>query len=428
MIKVGIAGIGTVGSGVVEVIQTHQSEGEPIRITKILEKNRNHAFVQTLDNTHPEWFANSLEEFVQSSEVDVIVETIGEPKFARALIESALTHKKHVVSANKDLFAVAGKELLELAQNNGVMCLFEASVAGAIPVIRLIQDYFSSKDLLQIRGIMNGTTNYILSAMDQAQLSFEVALQQAQELGFAEQDPTNDIKGYDARYKLVIVIWLVTKTWLPVEEITVEGIDHLQKPDFEYAQRRGRQIKLISYVKVLGTSLQAFVLPVMLPSADPISKISGSTNIIALQGRFSDEIAITGKGAGSLPTASAIVADLYKILRSQQKTHVLQEETQYELLPFSEYEFKHTLRFTVKDDLGIVGRIGTILGKYGISIYAVEQLPQYHQKIQPIIFTLTLESCEERIVQNAIQEINQLEFMEKPVSLLRELMDDHSQS
>ncbi len=423
-IHVAIAGLGTIGSGVATVIQDHATKGSAIQLVKVLENNPEGSYAKPLYQQHPNLFTDDYQSIVTDPNIDVIVETIGGCTFAKTLVEEALKHGKHVVSANKDLLATEGKGLLELAKQSQKHFLFEASVGGAIPIIRLLENYLSLSDIEAILGIVNGTTNYILSEMDVNNLSFETALSQAQAKGFAEQDPTNDIKGYDARYKMTILIYLATGMWLPVEAITVEGIDTLELPDFDYANRMSCKIKLIAYFSRENNQLQAFILPLMLPQEHTLAKVTGSTNIVAVKGKYSDEISIVGKGAGSHPTASAIVSDIYKTRGPVVPPPFRETDVLYQLKPFSEYVFKHTLRFDAYDQPGIVGHIGTTLAKHGINIYALEQLPQYHRHSgneDQVIFTLTLEACQEGLVQKAIEEINTAPYMAKSVFVLREL-------
>jgi homoserine dehydrogenase len=218
-IHVAIAGMGTIGSGVATIIQNHQANGAAIQLAKILEIDKEGAHARAFYENHPELFVEDIRIILNDPQIDVIVETIGGRGFAKTLIEKALKHGKHVVSANKDLIATDGQTLSSLAQQAQKHFLFEASVGGAIPVIRLMEDYLSHCDIQEVSGIVNGTTNYILSEMDLRGIAFERALQEAQQKGFAEQDPTNDVKGYDARYKIVILIYLTTGIWIPVEEL-----------------------------------------------------------------------------------------------------------------------------------------------------------------------------------------------------------------
>lgn len=423
-IRVAIAGLGTIGSGVATVIQDHRAKGAAVQLVKILEIDKKGPHARKFYSEQPDLFVEDLQKIVKDPHIDVIVETIGGRGFAKIVIEEALNHGKHVISANKDLIATDGHELLKLARQVQKYFLFEASVGGAVPVIHLMQNYFSLPDIQEISGIINGTTNYILSEMDQRGVSFEVALKEAQEKGFAEQDPTNDIKGYDARYKIVILIYLITGKWIPVEEVAVEGIDTLESPDFEYAARMNRKIKLVAYFCCKENQLRVFVTPLMIPQERTLAKITGSTNIITVTGRYSEEISLIGKGAGARPTASAIVSDIHKIRNATSPaapSWLIQPDY---ILPFSECVFKHTLRFDINDQPGIVGNIGNLLANYGINIYALEQLPQYHHRErgrEKTIFHLTLEACQEGIVQKAAAEINAASYMARPVFILREL-------
>tara|TARA_B100000945_G_scaffold305426_1_gene291891 strand:+ start:627 stop:1916 length:1290 start_codon:yes stop_codon:yes gene_type:complete len=426
-LNVAIAGFGTVGSGVAHVLSQHREHPDTkINLVGILEKYSQGVYASSMYNESPELFYENLEQLLEDKDVDVIVETIGGKDFAYDLILNALKKGKHVITANKDLIAVHGSELTTIARKNRRHLLFEAAVAGAIPVLRLLKDYLQVRDILGIKGILNGTTNYILSQMGSNNLTFDKALSQAKELGFAELDPTNDIKGFDARYKLVILTYLITGHWFLPEQITLEGIDHLELADFEYARRMGCEIKLIANLCLLEQGIQIYVLPVMIKKDQMLAKISGSTNAVTLSGKFSEDITLIGKGAGSLPTASAIVSDLNKVLRHPEPFLPPPITSELVLESMENICFRHTLRFEVRDHPGIFGHIGNIFEKHSINIFALEQLPKYHriekEGEEIVIFTLTIQSCMEGLVLKALKEINQAEFMLKPVVLLREIV------
>ena len=427
VLNVAIAGFGTIGSGVAHVLAQHSEHPDAkINLTGILERDTQGKYVQSWFEKNPELFYESPEQLLEDPEVDVIVETIGGSGFARELITKALQNGKHVITANKDLIAVHGAELMEVARKNGRHLLFEAAVAGAIPVLRLLKDYLQVQDIQGIRAILNGTTNYILSEMESNDLSFEQALSQAQDLGFAEQDPTNDIKGIDARYKLVILTYLITGQWFTPEQITLEGIDHLELADFEYAERMGRRIKLIATLRLSAQGVQVYVLPLMIEKDDILAKIAGSTNAVTLTGKYAEDITLIGKGAGSLPTASAIVADLNKVQSHPEPFAPPPVSRELAIESMDDISFRHTLRFEVRDHPGIFGHYGKIFERLSINIYALEQLPQYHrigkEGEETVIFTLTLQNCKEGLVQEALKEINQADYMLKPVVLLREIV------
>ena len=427
VLNVAIAGFGTIGSGVAHVLEQHSEHPDTkINLVGILERDTNGKYVRPWFEKRPELFYKNPEQLLEDSKVDVIVETIGGSGFARDLITKALQNGKHVITANKDLIAVHGAELIAVARKNGRHLLFEAAVAGAIPVLRLLKDYLQVQDIQGIRAILNGTTNYILSEMENNDLSFEKALSQAQELGFAEQDPTNDIKGIDARYKLVILTYLITGQWLAPEQITLEGIDHLELADFEYAERMGRRIKLIANLRLSDQGIQVYVLPLMIEKEDILAKIAGSTNAVTLSGKYAEDITLIGKGAGSLPTASAIVSDLNKVQNHPEPFPPPPTSRKLELESMDDISFRHTLRFEVRDHPGIFGHYGKIFERLSINIYALEQLPQYHrigkEGEETVIFTLTLQNCKEGLVLKALEEINQADYMLKPVVLLREIV------
>jgi len=426
-LNVAIAGLGTIGSGVAHVLEQHGKHSAPeINLRGILENNQNSNNVKLWLKKKPELFFKKPETIIENPEIDVIVETIGGKGFARELIIKSLENGKHVITANKDLIALHGNELIEIARKNDRHLLFEAAVAGAIPVLRLLKDYLHVQDIQELRGILNGTTNYILSEMEDKNISFDNALSQAQQMGFAEQDPTNDIKGIDARYKLVILTYLITGQWFDPEKISLEGIDHLDLADFEYAERMGKKIKLIAHLRLNNKDLQVYVLPLMIEKDDILAKISGSTNAITLSGKYADDITLIGKGAGSLPTASAIVSDLKKIQNNTRPLPPPSLTRELGIESMDKIKFRHTLRFEVRDHPGIFGHYGKIFERHSINIYALEQLPQYHkigkQGEEIVIFTLTLQGCNEGLVQKALDEINQAEYMRKPVVLLREII------
>ena len=428
VLNVAIAGFGTIGSGVAHVLAQHSEHPDAkLNLAGILERDTQGKFVRSWFENNPELFYESPEKLLEDPEVDVIVETIGGSGFAHELITKALQNGKHVITANKDLIAVHGAELIEVAQENGRHLLFEAAVAGAIPVLRLLKDYLQVQDIQGIRAILNGTTNYILSEMESNDLSFEEALSQAQDLGFAEQDPTNDIKGIDARYKLVILTYLITGQWFAPEQIALEGIDHLELADFEYAERMGRRIKLIANLRLSAQEgVQVYVLPLMIEKNDILAKIAGSTNAVTLTGKYAEDITLIGKGAGSLPTASAIVSDLNKVQSHPEPFPPPAASRKLAIKSMDEINFRHTLRFEVRDHPGIFGHYGKIFERLSINIYALEQLPQYHrigkEGEETVIFTLTLQNCKEGLVQKALEEINQADYMLKPVVLLREIV------
>ena len=426
-LNIAIAGFGTIGSGVAHVLEQHSKEPDAtINLVGILESDTKGKFARPWFEKRPELFYDNLEKLLADSQVNVIVETIGGSGFSRELITKALKNGKHVVTANKDLIAVHGAELMTVARENGRHLLFEAAVAGAIPVLRLLKDYLQVQDIQSIRAILNGTTNYILSEMECNNLSFETALSQAQELGFAEQDPTNDIKGIDARYKLVILTYLITGQWFAPEQINLEGIDHLELADFEYAERMGRSIKLIANLRLSDQGVQVYVLPLMIKKDDILAKISGSTNAVTFTGKYTEDITLIGKGAGSLPTASAIVSDLNKVQSHPEPFPQPTGSRKLEIESMDNIQFRHTLRFEVRDHPGIFGHYGSIFERHSINIYALEQLPQYHrigkEGEEIVIFTLTLQNCTEGLILKALEEINKADYMLKPVVLLREIV------
>ena len=312
MINTAVLGYGTVGSGVVEIINGGSFEkkaGEEITVKKILDIRK------FPDDPYGNLVTDNYDEIVSDGEISIIVETMGGLKPAYEFTKKALESKKSVVTSNKELVAAHGAELLALAKANGVSYLFEASVGGGIPIIRPLNNCLAANDITSIAGILNGTTNYILTQMFKNGVSFEDALSDAQKKGYAERNPAADIEGHDACRKIAILSSLAYGRQINSDDIKTEGITNITLQDVKYAEKEGCSIKLIGRSKNCGDSVYACVSPVMLPKGNPLCDVEDVFNAILVNGSATGDVMFYGKGAGKLPTASAVVADVIDIVK-----------------------------------------------------------------------------------------------------------------
>jgi homoserine dehydrogenase len=314
MAELAILGFGTVGSGVYEAIQTNQKSidkraGLPIHVKKILD-------LRDFKGTPVEGLmTNNFDDILNDDGIKIVVEVLGGVEPAYTFAKKSLTHGKHVVTSNKELVAKHGAELLALAKENRLNFLFEASVGGGIPIIRPLNKSLTADEITEITGILNGTTNYILTQMATAHKSFEAALKEAQEKGYAEKDPTADVEGHDACRKIAILLSLAIGRQVDFEDIYNEGISKITMTDIAYAAKRNSSIKLLATAKIIDHGVFARVSPVVVPNSHPLSTVVDVFNAIFVRGNVIDEVMFYGKGAGKFPTASAVVADIVDAAR-----------------------------------------------------------------------------------------------------------------
>lgn len=322
VVRVGLLGLGTVGGGVIKTIRSQQEKlasrlGKRIEIVKALVRDSEKERAVYLDRS----VLTTDFEDVLKSDVDIIVEVMGgvEPTYdyVRALIEKGC----HVVTANKELLAKRGTELVDLANRHQVHLAYEASVAGGIPILGVLRQFLRTNDISGVRGILNGTTNFILTKMEQEQLSYQEVLKQAQELGYAEADPRSDVEGFDAMYKLYILAQLVYGESLPLAEVNRKGIADLTAGQIRIASELGYRIKLIAQAEQTGEGIRLSVEPTMLPLSHPLAQIQDAFNAVQLSGNIVGDLLFTGRGAGELPTASAVVEDLAYLLTQPFTPH-----------------------------------------------------------------------------------------------------------
>jgi homoserine dehydrogenase len=383
-IQVGLLGIGTVGSGTFNVLQRNQEEikrraGRGIEITMVADLDV--ARAQSLVGPDVT-VVNDARAVIANPDIDIVVELIGGYGIARALVMEAIAAGKHVVTANKALLAVHGTEIFAAASAKGVMVAFEAAVAGGIPIIKALREGLTANSIQWIAGIINGTTNFILSEMRDKGLDFEVVLKEAQRLGYAEADPTFDIEGVDAAHKVTLMSAIAFGIPVQFDKAHVEGIAKLGAADIRYAEQLGYRIKLLGITKRTAKGIELRVHPSLVPAKRLIANVEGAMNAVVVQGDAVGTTLYYGKGAGSEPTASAVIADLVDITRlhTADPLHrvphlAFQPDAMSDLavLPMSEVVTSYYLRLRVADEAGVLAQVTGLLAHAGISIDAVLQ-------------------------------------------------------
>ncbi len=436
-IQVGLLGIGTVGSGVFNVLQRNQEEirrraGRGIEITMVadldVERARSvvGAGVQVV---------NDARAVIANPEIDIVIELIGGYGVAKALVLEAIAAGKHVVTANKALLAVHGSEIFAAASAKGVMVAFEAAVAGGIPIIKALREGLTANRIQWIAGIINGTTNFILSEMRDKGLDFDAALQDAQRLGYAEADPTFDIEGVDAAHKVTIMSAIAFGIPVQFDKAYVEGITKLAAADIKYAEQLGYRIKLLGITKRVASGIELRVHPSLVPSKRLIANVEGAMNAVVVHGDAVGTTLYYGKGAGSEPTASAVIADLVDIARlhtadpHHRVPHLAFQPHTLEgamgalpVLPMSEVVTSYYLRLRVADQAGVLAKVTGILADAGISIDAMLQREADEVggegSTQTDLIILTHDT-REGTMNEAIAQMQQLPTVLAPITRIR---------
>ena len=432
-INVGLLGIGTVGGGTFNVLARNEAEitrraGRPIRITKVADKNLELARQVTAGRAQVTDDAFSV---VTDPDIDIVVELIGGYGIARELVMAAIANGKHVVTANKALLAMHGNEIFAAAHEKGVMVAFEAAVAGGIPIIKALREGLTANRIQWIAGIINGTTNFILSEMRDKGLPFDVVLKEAQRLGYAEADPTFDIEGVDAAHKITILSALAFGIPMQFAKAHVEGISQLDADDIKYAEQLGYRIKLLGITRRRQTNgnagVELRVHPTLIPAKRLIANVEGAMNAVLVQGDAVGATLYYGKGAGAEPTASAVIADLVDVTRlhtsdpEHRVPHLAFQPDAMEdtpILPMSEVESSYYLRLRVEDKPGVLADITRILADQQISTAAMIQRQPGEGESQTDIIMLT-HITREKNVDAAIVKIEALPVIKKKVIRLR---------
>jgi len=417
--NVAILGCGTVGGGVAKILSDMQNvlsdrSLRKIKLKKILELDPKKA-IEKFDlsaelfcgggkTLTKEEAAKFIKEVLESEDIDLVVETIGGSNdFIENLAVDICKAKKHLVTANKALLAERGKSIFEAAKQNGVTIGYEAAVCAAIPIIKTINQSFSGDCIISLSGIMNGTSNYILSMMQNEGLDFQEALRMAQENGFAEADPALDINGGDAGHKLVILIRLAFGVEAGMKDFSIEGIENINKEDIEFAEEIGCKIKLICYAKMVGSKIYATVRPMMVKNSNFLSGVNGATNAVRVVNKYSGKHILLGAGAGSFETASSIVADIVFAARHPQSGIAWENKNSLELVDTSHFELPYIITFETADVPGITGDVTTAIGKQNINIDTVSH--NRHMK-DKATFSVATMPCTLFQIEKAIDDIN----------------------
>lgn len=380
-ISIGLLGLGTVGEGVAKILHQHQQDlrhklGAEAAIKKVLIKNRNKERMAVLD---PAVFTTDIDEILNDSSLDIIVEVMGGIDGAKEAIEKALKAGKQVVTANKDVMAEFGPELLKLADEQKCDLFYEASVAGGVPIIRTLEDGLASDRITSLMGIVNGTTNFILTKMKKENMTYEAALAEATRLGYAEADPSADVDGLDAARKMVILSSLAFSTVVHLDDVLVRGMKEIRDGDLELAAKFGYTMKMVGSSKKNDEGIEVAVEPIFLPDSHPLAAVNNEFNAVYIHGDAVGETMLYGPGAGSLPTATSVVSDIIAACRNLQlgvngeRAHAAQHERV--IKPDNSCYAKYFYRLLVKDEVGVLSELTSIYSNNDASLQSVMQHP-----------------------------------------------------
>ncbi len=425
-IGIGLMGLGIIGGQVAKVLMDRagtlaEQVGCPItlRKVKVLPQDLTRPQAQKMDS---QLFTTDADEFFAEPEIDIVIEAIGGEHPALEYLTRALSGGKHVVTSNKEVIAKHGAELLALAQRHGLGLRYEASVGGGIPLISRFQYDLVANEIRGIYAIINGTTNYILTRMEKEGVDFSLALTTAQELGYAEANPENDIEGIDATYKLAILASLAFHTEVRPEDIYHEGISRLSSRDFQYAHELGFTIKLLAIAKQSDNSIEVRVHPVFLSEDAFLAKVDGVYNAVLVEGDLVGKVLFFGEGAGALPTSSAVIADVVSsaqnVVRGVSSNARWKLEPGKVIKPMSEVETQYYLRLDVADRPGVLAQISKVLGDHQISISsAIQKMTDSMAQTAEIV--LMTHPAKEAAMQKALEEVTHLEVTKEVNNFIR---------
>ena len=431
-IQVALLGLGTVGLGVYKVLQMQKEEmqhkiGTEIKIKKILVRNLEKAAGKIEDASV---LTDSWQEIVNDDEIQIVIEVMGGMEPARTYIMEAMQAGKQVVTANKDLIAADGKELMDQAKKSGcdllfeaehgVDFLFEAAVAGGIPIIRPLKQCLAANEIDEVIGIMNGTTNYILTKMFEDGMDFTEALAKATELGYAEADPTADIEGLDAGRKVAIMASIAFNSRVTFDDVYTEGITKITASDIRYAKETGSVIKLLGVARNTPEGIEVRVHPMLIPERHPLASVNDSFNAVFVHGDAVDDAMFYGRGAGELPTASAVVGDIFDIARNLQYECCGRIScTCYKQLPIKAMDdicSKYFLRMLVENEPGVLAAVTAVFGDRKVSIEQIIQKKKIGELAEIVVIT---EKVKERHVKDSLKVFEEMEAVKKVSSVIR---------
>ena len=421
-IKIGLLGLGTVGMGVYKLIGMRsdvmeKTVGAQLEVKKILV----HHIEKKREGVAPELLTSDWHEIVQDDEIEIVVEVMGGMEPAKTVIMEALRAGKNVVSANKDLIAEEGRELLDTAQEMGKDLLFEAAVAGGIPIIRPLKQCLAGNDIDTVMGIVNGTTNYILTKMFEEAMDFGDALKKAQELGYAEADPTADVEGLDAARKVAIMASIAFHSRVVFSDVYTQGITKVTARDIAYAKEFDSVIKLLGVAKNTEEGIEVGVYPMMINKDHPLASVRDAFNAVFIHGDAVDDAMFYGRGAGEMPTASAVVGDVIDVARDLQYNCTGRIScTCYKELPVKAWgEVKNSffIRMQVKNQPGVLAAIARVFGEHKVSIARVVQEHTQPETAELVIVT---EKVKEKYMESALEELKSLDRIYEISSVIRE--------
>ncbi|MGI5818835.1 MAG: homoserine dehydrogenase [Armatimonadota bacterium] len=422
-VRVGILGLGVVGGGTFEVLRRNsdsitQRVGAPVRVVRVAdldwERERDVVVPEELRTT------NAAEVYA-ADDIDIVVETIGGIEPATDFVLAAIANGKSVVTSNKEMMARRGAEILDAAAAAGVDVEFEGAVGGTIPIIRALKESLEANRIEEVTGILNGTTNYILTRMTDEGSAYEDVLADAQRLGYAEADPTNDVEGIDARYKIAILSAIAFGHRINYDAIHCEGITKVAADDIDYATEMGYAIKLLATARRAGEQLDVRVHPALVPQEHPLAQVNGVFNAVWVVGDACDQVMLYGRGAGDLPTGSAVAGDILdcarNILAGSRSRVPCTCEGEAQIMPIEDVETRNYVRMRVKDRPGVLGSIATIFGQEGVSIESVVQRGGSHNGLAEIVWIM--HEGPERELHSALRAIGQLGIVDEICSVLR---------
>lgn len=416
-VKLGLIGLGTVGTGVVKVLKDYDN----IEIKKIAVKNINKK--RDIENLDPSILTTDPFEIVNDPEIDIVVEVIGGTDPAFELLKTAINNKKHIVTANKELLAKKGQELFNLANEKNVTILYEAAIAGGIPIIMPIKTTLAGNKIHKIEAILNGTTNYILTKMEKDNVSYEEVLKEAQKLGYAETDPTGDVEGFDSAYKIATLTTIALNQRVDINKIYKEGITKISANDMQFAKELGYKIKLIALAKLTDDNkADVRVHPMLVPQKDCLASINGVTNSVVLEGFPVGRVMFAGPGAGMFPTASSVLGDILAIVSGIGSDNLLpfmkcNHTKNAQQISIEQTTNRYYISITANNNPGVIGTIGKICGNHNINLASVLQKGIDKENTARIII-ITEESIEENI-NNAIDELKNNSSIVKINNLIR---------
>lgn len=415
--KIALLGCGTVGGGLIKLLKYYPS----LKLSKVLVRDLNKERDFDVDS---KIFTDSVDEILNDPEIQIVVEVMGGVESTKEVLLKAINAGKHIVTANKDLLALEGEDLFEAAKKNKVLIQYEAAVAGGIPIINTLKQSLQGNRIQHLYGIINGTTNYMLDAMEKDGVSFEAILKKAQDLGFAEADPSSDIEGKDAAYKIAILASIISGKRINLKDVFCEGITKISLADIRSAKKRGYRIKLLGIANNDETGIDVRVHPVFVPLDNPLASVAKEYNAIMIQGDAVQDLTLIGKGAGSLPTASSVLGDVLMLAAQINSSHKPEPEqicrhNEYaQLKAIEEVVSSFYVRVSMYDKVGVLKNLGAITEKHNANIKFIDQ---YDAHSGEALADFMIDPVAEGQMQKIIKDVQELDSIKAVESVIRVL-------